>query len=443
MRPISIQQSRSSRRGARGRDTWARFGLAAVAAVCALGVGASGARPARSDQVTINMIANSLAQPGWSALMSNFERVYPNIAVNITYGATTTILNQLETTELAAGSAPDLLSTSPGCGQTVSICVLAKAGYLAPLVREPWVTRSLRLVTSFDKYGAGLFAFEPQLAPYGVFTNDGLFKRLGLSVPQTFSQLLEVCQKSKAAGTVALIWDGASGAGVSLLIDDLAVATVYGQDKHWAGELRAGRVTFDGTPGWHQALDEVVEMNDAGCFQPGVTASSPASAIAEFDQGQGLMLPALTTDKGTIDAGDPQFDYSADPFPGGTAPNETRTLLQLSASVSVNAHSSVQNQAAARTFVDFIARPKQNALFTQIQGGLTQDEFLKGQIPTFMSSFAPVLNGREYVINPGQTWWNANVLLTLQQNGIGLITGQRTVDSVLSAMDVAWQQGPS
>jgi ABC-type glycerol-3-phosphate transport system substrate-binding protein len=45
--------------------------------------------------------------------------------------------------------------------------------------------------------------------------------------------------------------------------------------------------------------------------------------------------------------------------------------------------------------------------------------------------------------DPTQSWWNANVLLALQQDAIGLISGQSTTDSVLQAMDTAWQQGPS
>ena len=48
-----------------------------------------------------------------------------------------------------------------------------------------------------------------------------------------------------------------------------------------------------------------------------------------------------------------------------------------------------------------------------------------------------------YVIAPYQTWWNANVLLALEQDGIGLITGQRSIDDVLNAMDAAWKQGPA
>jgi hypothetical protein len=60
-----------------------------------------------------------------------------------------------------------------------------------------------------------------------------------------------------------------------------------------------------------------------------------------------------------------------------------------------------------------------------------------------MSAFTPIFNRREYVLNPQQSWWNANVMLALEQDGIGLITGQESIDDVLNAMDAAWKQGPT
>ena len=240
-----------------------------------------------------------------------------------------------------------------------------------------------------------------------------------------------------------MVLAGANTVSVTNLIVDLAVATLYGKDKNWTAQLKKGAVTFDGTPGWHQALQELVEMNDAGCFQPGATGTTSQSATAEFAQGQGLMFPALSGSKGTIDAATPQFDYSFRPLASGTGPNQAMTFLNLANAVSVNAHSSAQNQAAAQTFVDFIARPKQNALYAQIKGSLTQYEFLKDQIPDFMSNLATVFKQHDYVINPITAWWNPNVILALQQDGVGLLTGQLSIDDVLNAMDAAWKQGPT
>jgi raffinose/stachyose/melibiose transport system substrate-binding protein len=155
------------------------------------------------------------------------------------------------------------------------------------------------------------------------------------------------------------------------------------------------------------------------------------------------MIVSISGRKGVIDSAGPQFAYTFRPFPATTAPGQPQTFLHPGPALGVNAHSSAQNQAAAQSFVDFVARPKQNALYAQLTGGLTQYEFLKDEIPAFMSDFAPIFNNHEYVAEPLIDLGNANVGAVYGQDGIGLITGQVTPDSMLQAMDAAWKQGPS
>jgi raffinose/stachyose/melibiose transport system substrate-binding protein len=309
------------------------------------------------------------------------------------------------------------------------------------MIKVPWAKRSLPLVISLEKLNGALYAFQPIVTPHGVFTNDGLFAKLGLKVPQTFSQLLAVCMKAQADGTVAVDLDGASPTTVMFTILGLATPLVYGQGTHWTAALEAGTVSFDETAGWHQALQEFVEMNNAGCFEPGVAGTS--NSVELFAQGQGLMTEGVSGHKGVIDAASPGFPYTFRSFPATTALGQPQAFLELGPAVGVNAHSSAQNRAAAQTFVNFIARPAQDALYARITGGLTQDEFLKGQTPAFMSDFATIFKDDEYVVQPLLNLGNANVGAVLSNDGIGLITGQETPDSLLQAMDAAWKQGPS
>jgi raffinose/stachyose/melibiose transport system substrate-binding protein len=294
-------------------------------------------------------------------------------------------------------------------------------------------------VTSLEKLNGALYAFQPIVSPHGIFTNDGLFARLGLKVPQTFSQLLAVCQKAQADGTVAMDLNGALPVAVTSTILGLATPLVFGQGTRWTAALKAGTVSFDGTTGWQQALQEFVEMDRAGCFEPGVAGTSNAYAL--FAQGQGLMYEGVSAQAGEIDAASPDFSPTFRPFPAATAPGQPLAFLHLGPAVSVNARSSAENQAAAQTFVDFIAQPVEDAQFAQITGGLTQDEFLKGQLPAFMSDFATIFKDHEYVVQPLLNLDNANVGGAFG-NAIGLITGQLTPDNLLQAMDAAWKQGP-
>jgi raffinose/stachyose/melibiose transport system substrate-binding protein len=355
----NTSQPRAQERGSRKP----RFAVAVLAGiVLALGLGASAARPARSDQVTISLVQLTQAQPGFSVVISNFERVYPNITVNATYAATSSALSQLMPTELAAGSAPDLVATNAGCGTVISVCAFARDGYLAPLVNEPWVRWSLPAVTSASKYGQGLFAFVSGLSFEGLYTNDDMFKKLGLQVPQTFAQLLALCPKAKADGTIPLLLPAQGSTVVQHLLEDIALNTVYAGDKHWTRELKAGTVTFDGTAGWHAALQEFVDMNNAGCFGAGTTSTTSAAADGEFAAGQALMYFNGTTHYGLITAAAPQFAFSQRPFPAGNDPSRTVSLLEQDTGIGVNAHASAQNQAAAHLFIDFLARPAQDAL---------------------------------------------------------------------------------
>jgi raffinose/stachyose/melibiose transport system substrate-binding protein len=427
-----------------GGSLIARVGVAVLAAaVFVLGLGAGPARPAHRGQVTLSWTAPAIAQPALSVLIPNFDRAYPNVTVNVTYAATAAIEYELETTELAAGNGADLLTVWPGCGTPISVCELAKGGYLEAMVDKPWTKRSIPLVTSASKYGHGLFVLSPGVSMFGLFTNDSLLKKLGLQVPQTFSQLVAVCEKARADGVVPVLLPAEGSLVIQQLVSDVALTTVYARDPHWLAELKAGKASFDGTPGWHAALQELVEMSNAGCLEPGAAATTMAAADAMFAQGQALMMVNITTNKGLIDAGGPQFSYSQHPFPSASAPGSTVVLLNLSSGPAVNVRSSPENQAAAQEFVDFLARPKQDALYAQTTGGISQYQFLKGQIPPYLSSFAPFFANHEYAINPVQTWWNADVGNALTTYGTGLLTGQESIDDVLNAMDAAWKQGPS
>jgi raffinose/stachyose/melibiose transport system substrate-binding protein len=256
-----------------------------VALALLLLVPGSQARP--GDTVTLDLQAIFSAQPALDVLVPNFERVYPNVEVSVTYTPNFPTLYQLETTELGAGNAPALLETMPGCGTPIAICVLAKAGNLAPMVKKAWVRWSIPLVTSLNKYDSALYASSPTVTPFGIYTNDDLFRKLGLKVPQDFSQLLDLCQKAKADGTVAIILDGGSQTNMSVLLRALAVTTVYAKDRQWGAEQRAGKLTFDGAAGWHQALQMFIDMSNAGCFQSGNAGTMAVAAIASSPRARG------------------------------------------------------------------------------------------------------------------------------------------------------------
>jgi raffinose/stachyose/melibiose transport system substrate-binding protein len=399
-----------------------------------------------SDKVRIRFLAIVLAKPAFDVLIPNFERAYPDINVDVTYQAGNPDIEQVETIQLAAGTAPDLLWVDPSgsCGRLATICTLASAGDLVPMGGKPWLKSSAPEITAAAKHDGVLYAYTPIVSPLAIFTNDDLFKRLGLRIPRTFPQLLRVCRRAKAAGAVAFMFPGAGGA-YGIFGQMFAIGTLYGKDNSWARKLREGKVTFAGTPGWHQALQHMLDMKNAGCFEPGFEGTTGDSARAQFEQGTGLMFSANAADRGVIDDADPQFAYTFHPFPSAAGAGQTSTMIRILSTLAVNAHVSTEARQAAQTFIDFIARPDQSALYARISGGLTQSQLLHGQVRPFMSDFAPVLARHKYVVNRPGTWgWStaSDVGKSLGNGAFNLLTGTGTIDDVLDAMDEAETKGP-
>ncbi len=431
------------RQSGSSRGHGVRFAVIAVALFGLLALGAAAAPTAQRAPVTLTFLGALTGQPSYSAVIQNFERVHPNITIETTYAPTAAQLSQLVTTELAAGTAPDLFPTYPGCGTQISICKLAKAGYLAPMVGKAWAKSLDPRVLRYSKLGPTLYAFLPSVVFDGLLTNDTMLKTLGLKVPRTFAQLLTFCHKAKAAGTTPLMLTALGSNTLQQLIADIALTTVYAKDKQWGRKLQAGKVTFYGTPGWHQALQEIVDMNDADCFQPGPAGTTSASGDAIFAQGRVLTYAMVTSHKGAIDVNKPQFAYSQSPFPTARKDaSQTVFELHFPLALAVNAHASAQKRAAAQAFVDFLARPDQDALFARIGGGVSEAQLRAGRFPAHLSAFVPLYKQGRYGINPVETWWNASVGDALTTYGTGLLTGQKSVDDVLKAMDAAWKLGP-
>jgi ABC-type glycerol-3-phosphate transport system substrate-binding protein len=184
-------------------------------------------------------------------------------------------------------------------------------------------------------------------------------------------------------------------------------------------------------------------MNNAGCFEPGVAGTTAGSANALFAQGQGLILLGGGGGYAAVAAAGPQFRFSLHPNPFGSKPDQTSTFVNPAQNaVGINAHSSPQAQAAAQTFVDFLARPKQDALYAKLTGTLTQYQVSHAQLWPYMSQdLTTMFATQHYVVDPGEGFWNPDVKVPLSQ-GIGLLTGQLSIDDILNAMDTAWKKGP-
>ncbi len=190
-------------------------------------------------------------------------------------------------TTLAANEAPDIIyyDTGPGFAG-----VLAKAGLIRPIddlyTQYNWDQRIFPWTKARTTFDGKVYGIGNELEFYGAYYNKNLFDQLGLTIPQTYDDLLAMCQVAKDNGLIAISFAD-QGKWPAYHMFSIVANNVLGKEKMDALLFGDGR--------WDdpEVVDAIgiwfTEMNDAGCFIPDTAAVSYDDGATLFYNGQALM----------------------------------------------------------------------------------------------------------------------------------------------------------
>src|SRR5688572_25166504 len=129
--------------------------LSAIAAVITAGAmmaACSGGPDAGTGTDSKVLTLASVDQGSIEDVVKAFEAANPGVKVNFTTSGADQYQQQIRT-QLASGTAPDVMTVWPGNGNPGATYVLAKPGYLMDLSGQPWVSKypaGVKGVTQFD-----------------------------------------------------------------------------------------------------------------------------------------------------------------------------------------------------------------------------------------------------------------------------------------------------
>src|SRR4029077_9318762 len=143
----------------------------------------------------------------------------------------------------------------------------------------PWVKKipaAFRPVTDYKK--------KTVFLPTGIgfmtmFYNKKVFKKVGVTPPTKYSELLAVCDKIKKAGYVPIALGDGGGFpfGNLCLTYAMAASTAYAVQPPLAADLLSGKTTF-ATSGWKTTLEQIQEFNKRGYFNKSPEGTPYAAA---------------------------------------------------------------------------------------------------------------------------------------------------------------------
>jgi raffinose/stachyose/melibiose transport system substrate-binding protein len=385
---------------------------------------------------TLTFAAASSQEPGWTKVIEAFEKKYPNVKVRPNFVPIVTY-NQVVTTQFQGGNGPDVLFTSVGSAYPTAIGVLGEQGRLLDLSDLPANDQIPALIKDVGMYDGKRVAM-----PIGAWTgfflyNEDKFNELGLTPPQTMDELLAMCGKIADAGFTPVAI-GPTDGDLANFYTLLVASMVQNTDPDWVQQRDANEVTFAGTKGWQQALQAIVDMKNAKCFDPGVAGMSRDAATGSWVQGKALMMPLFQNQLAPTIAANPAFKWGAFPAPGQT-PGQQTMFAEVSPLISINAKT--KNEAAARAFVNFAMEPAQTGAYADAQGVISTGQLASKELPEYLAPYAKYLFKGEKAANLVTSQFKTPVTYDVLAKGlVGLLTGQVSVDELLKQMDETYGQ---
>ncbi|MFF2315310.1 ABC transporter substrate-binding protein [Arthrobacter sp. NPDC058097] len=372
----------------------------------------------------------------YEAVAKKFEASHPNIKIKMVTTPIDQYANVLKT-QLTGGNAPDVFFGASGSGGSNALLGYADAGFLMDLTDQGWANKQVPdnakgLFYKDDKQ----YALPVSIAPIVMITNESAAKAAGVAFPKTSADLMKLCEGRAAAGKSTIALPGSVPGGAGLFLMEVAASTVYSQDPDWNQKRADNKTTFAGTQGWKDALQRIVDMNKAKCFQPGAEGGTFEQLAPLISSGTALMTSAPANQLSNLQKAATGQTISVATLPG-TSAAQTRLFASPSDALAVNA--ATKNRDAALEFLKYWTDTQVATDFADERGDAPISIVTTGDVPAKLAPIAPLLKDQsKYLPLANLSWPNPEVYTALGSGVQGLLTGQTTVDQVLAAADAAW-----
>ena len=408
--------------------------LAATALLAACSSGTNAGSGSGKDNV---LTLASVDQGSIEDVVKAFEAANPGVKVNFTTGGADQYQQQIRT-QLASGTAPDVMTVWPGNGNPATVTLLAKSGYLLDLSDQPWAAQLPDGFKKVAQYEGKTYNALFGLNGIGAVYNDDAMQKAGLTAPGTWTDMLAFCKAAAGKGTPAFALGIQDNWVTQLVLYALVATNVYGADKDFDTKLQSGQTTFAGSP-WADAMDKYLQMNTAGCFQKDPLGTSYEASQTLAATGKTLGIVQGNWVVALLKGKNPQGKFTMKALPGND--NPASFIMPGAAGAGYGINAKAKNKELALKFITFVMSPAGMKLFNEKQGslptlpdaGTVVDPGL-AELTTFVKDNRTVPFMDQLFPNPKV---GANMITGIQE----LFSKQATPAEVLSKMDVDYKSG--
>ena len=411
--------------------------LVAALTATSLLAACSGGTNAGSGSDSNTLTLASVDQGSVEDVVKAFEAANPGVKVNFTTSGADQYQQQIRT-QLASGTAPDVMTVWPGNGNPGATYVLAKPGYLLDLSDQPWAAKLPAGVKSVAQYNGKTYNAIFGLNGIGAVYNQQALDKAGLTPPTTWTELLSFCKAAAAKGTPAFALGNQDNWVTQLVLYALVATTVYSKDADFDKKMAAGQATFANSA-WTTALAKYIEMDKTGCFQPNSLGTSYEASQELAATGKTLGLVQGNWVVALLKGKNPNGTYVLKALPATDDPASTFMPAAAGAGYGVNAKA--KNKDLALKFITYVMSPEGMSLFNKKQGSLPSLADSGSAVDTSLAELSKYINQGKTVPFMDQLWPNAKVQQSMLSGLQEIFSNQTTPEQLLAEMDTNYKAG--
>jgi ABC-type glycerol-3-phosphate transport system substrate-binding protein len=272
----------------------------------------------------------------WQAAAEALQGTWPGLEVDVQVSDATEFETQVSTA-MQGGQGPDIITTRAGESYFEPY---GEANMFVPLTDQvPGLADIPEGTLGQVSYGDEVLAVPFASQIWMFYYNTQIFDEYGLTPPETWSDLMGICETLSETDVAPLFIPAREGWVLSGYVDCIG-ATFLGDD--YAGQLIAGEQTFTDER-FVNLLTRIKDMEP--CFQEGFVGNDTTDMDAAFQTGRAAMILYGGWAASTYAEQAPDLEFDFFICPPDEAGGEQFSYVFVDGGYAVNAASEVQDAA--------------------------------------------------------------------------------------------------
>lgn len=295
--------------------------------------------------------------------------------------------SQILKTRLASNDAPDLFTLHA----IADIPTFYKAGYLTDLSTQPFVKTLYSSVKKTVTYSGKVVALPLESLEWGYLYNKKIFKDLGLTPPQTLSDMKKVVAKLKDNKIVPFELSFQESWIPQLMMALSLGGVVTSEHPDFIQKMNSGKGSYGDVKDVFNIIDLIMANGTDKPFEVGSAAGS-----ADFANGKAAMWVQGPWEAESILKVNPKMDMGVAPLP--VSDNVKGTLINLSTSTSLAVSPTCKNKSVAFDLINYILDKKDSSkLFQELKFNPVSTVHNFKSYPWIDEAMTYVSKGRAYL----------------------------------------------